>query len=320
MSTVPNLRGPTLFAIGWIPCRSIRSHLTGAYAEQSGVLSKLALKLVFISGNDPPPDSFDRYEDLQEFIRKKDFRSIMGFHNVVYPDDVPWRPPPESHELLAVPGYTAYRLPFNLGRFGRRLAHFSEGDEFQASSFTRDRTRTFLPLEKTIHFRIGRFGNRVSRKLTGHNAPLVAPALDDLARRPKRPVVVLLRRRDRITAKIPPGVRVPYLQTERDQFTAGDLVFRVRPLRGQSLRDTPLRGLPHRGRRHTPDRTDLHQLPPLPPVSQPRRDHPVAHPASLRGVEAGRKQRRRRGSGILDTQPTSSGSSPSLAASFRQKD
>lgn len=171
---VANINGPSVFGIGWIPYRSIFDALPGAYADhakQSGPLSKLAMKLVFISGNDPPPDSFDGYEGLQEFIRRKDFRSIMGFHKVVYPEDVSGRPSPKSHELMAVPGYTAYRLPFRMGRFGRRLVRFSEGDEFQASSFSRDPTRIFLPLEKTIHFRIGRFGNRVSKLLTGHNAP-----------------------------------------------------------------------------------------------------------------------------------------------------
>lgn len=171
MPSVPELHGPPVFAIGWIPFRSVFTRLPGAFAEHPRRLTRLALKGVFGSGNAPPPESFDGFDGLQRFMRGKDFRSIVGFHKVVYPADVSWRPPPESHELIAVSGYTPYTLPFGVEVIRRKLAYFSEGDEFQAASFLRDPTRTWLPLEKTIHFRIGRMGNRISKWLTGHEAP-----------------------------------------------------------------------------------------------------------------------------------------------------
>lgn len=39
---------------------------------------------------------------------------------------------------------------------------------------------------------------------------------------------------------VPPGVRLAYLQTDRDEQPFGDLIFRVRPLRGLPPSRSPL--------------------------------------------------------------------------------
>jgi len=63
--------------------------------------------------------------------------------------------------------------------------------------------------------------------------PEVSPALDDLVRLKNVRLWFSIDAETRLPTDIPPAVRVAFLQTDRDEFPAGDLVFRVRPLRGQ---------------------------------------------------------------------------------------
>ena len=70
--------------------------------------------------------------------------------------------------------------------------------------------------------------------------PTIAPALAELAGLRN---VRLWFSRDAETeppSDIPTGVRVAYLQTDRDELPIGDLVFRIRPLRSQSHPRLPL--------------------------------------------------------------------------------
>lgn len=70
--------------------------------------------------------------------------------------------------------------------------------------------------------------------------PEIAPALSEMA---KLRNVRLWFSRDAETgdpADLPQGVRVAYLQTDRDELPAGDLIFRVRPLRGLPPSQPPL--------------------------------------------------------------------------------
>jgi len=65
--------------------------------------------------------------------------------------------------------------------------------------------------------------------------PRIAQALDELARLSNVQLWYSCDAEAGLPTDIPPGIRVAYLQTKRDEQPTGDLVFRVRSLRGQSI-------------------------------------------------------------------------------------
>ncbi|SIO63323.1 hypothetical protein SAMN05444166_7312 [Singulisphaera sp. GP187] len=62
--------------------------------------------------------------------------------------------------------------------------------------------------------------------------PRIAQTLDELVRLPNVRLWYSYDAETGLPTDIPSGVRVAYLQTERDEQPTGDLVFRIRPLRG----------------------------------------------------------------------------------------
>lgn len=70
--------------------------------------------------------------------------------------------------------------------------------------------------------------------------PSLVPALEKLARLDNVRLWFSCDAETGLPADIPSGVRVAYLQTDRHEHPAGDLVFRVRPLRGEPTSRSPL--------------------------------------------------------------------------------
>jgi hypothetical protein len=62
--------------------------------------------------------------------------------------------------------------------------------------------------------------------------PSIIPALVALANRPNVRLWFSCDAETGLPINVPPGIRVAYLQTDPDEQPTGDLVFRVRPLRG----------------------------------------------------------------------------------------
>lgn len=70
--------------------------------------------------------------------------------------------------------------------------------------------------------------------------PTIAPTLRNLPRLPNFRLWYSCDAETGPPSEIPPGVRVAYLQTDRHEIPKGDLVFRVRSLRGQPSVRHPL--------------------------------------------------------------------------------
>jgi hypothetical protein len=77
--------GPTIFVIGWIPKLMPWQRMPRGFRESwrwPFFNNWLAWKGMLTTGNNPPPDEFYGMGDLQAFIDNKEFRAVVGFHNV----------------------------------------------------------------------------------------------------------------------------------------------------------------------------------------------------------------------------------------------
>lgn len=162
-------RGPSVAAIGWIPSRGICQKIPPAFHQHR---RWWGLKPLFATGNPRPPDSFDGEEGFRDFLKAKEYRAVLcvtgveaGFAFGKTQRDLP-------HDHIMKGGYTPLGLATDGQELGIRYRYYSPGIDRAMSSIAIG--SECAPIGKTIGFRIGKFGNWMSKILVGHFAPFAS--------------------------------------------------------------------------------------------------------------------------------------------------
>jgi hypothetical protein len=161
--------GPPVLAIGWIPHLSYLDPLPPAFADHPSVK---ALKRMLGTGNVPsPPSSFGGINDFKQYVKKRNYRSIIGFYDVRLLCDMDGVAISIPHEFVSEVGYTPVEGRVETELASARIGIHDRGEGRLASSIAVAPGQDHIPLARCVSFRVGKIGNFLSKRWTGHYAP-----------------------------------------------------------------------------------------------------------------------------------------------------
>lgn len=156
--------------IGWIPYRSFDSGPINAYSEYSNKSKAraLACKLLFFSGNEPPPQEniFKEQDKFIQFLRSKNYRGAISVHNVEFYsfDNGEYGINFETLPIGYGVGYTPYRVTKD------KVIKYQKGQGWELGP-TVECYQDGVSIEHTSAFRIGKLGREFAKTLTGYEPP-----------------------------------------------------------------------------------------------------------------------------------------------------
>jgi len=127
------------------------------------------LKPLFYTGNPPPPISFSGEEEFRDFLASKEYRAALCITDVEVGFDLDNNLRDLPHDQIMKCGYTPLGLATNGQNLGSRYRYYSPGVDRKSSAIALG--FDYAPVGKFIEFRIGKFGNLMSKLLVGHYAP-----------------------------------------------------------------------------------------------------------------------------------------------------